>query len=193
MPEQWESEQCDAEQLGFDYSPSVHNEPVEVAVAPRSFTVDVIRSPKRRKTAQARLVGDRLEVRIPGRSTRKHEQELVAYFVDKFTRATDRSEFDLAKRSTELAERYGLSEPASIRWVSNQKGRWGSCTPVDKTIRLSDRLARFPTWVIDYVIVHELAHLDVVGHGPDFWRLVNQYPKTERARGFLIAQSWQAD
>ena len=171
--------------MEFDYT-----DDAEVVVAPRVFTVEVIRSTERRKTAQARLVGDRLEVRIPGHSTRKHEEELVAYFVDKFTRATDRANLDLDERAAELADLYGLSEPASIRWVSNQKARWGSCTPVDRTIRLSDRLARFPTWVIDYVIVHELAHLDIGGHGPDFWRLVNQYPKTERARGFLIAQSW---
>lgn len=182
-----------SEQLGFDYPPGENADDAEVTISPQSFTVDVIRSPKRRKTAQARLVGDRLEIRIPGHSTRRHEDELVTYFVDKFNRATDRSNFDLEKRSTELAEQYGLSRPTSIRWVSNQKGRWGSCTPVDKTIRLSDRLARFPTWVIDYVIVHELAHLDIAGHGPDFWRLVNQYPKSERARGFLIAQSWQND
>ena len=65
--------------------------------------------------------------------------------------------------------------------------RWGSCTPATRTIRLSTRLAAFPDWVIDYVIVHELAHLVVHGHGPDFWDLVNRYPRTERARGYLIA------
>ena len=53
---------------------------------------------------------------------------------------------------------------------------------------MSDRLAGFPGWVLDYVIVHELAHLRVAGHGPAFWQLVNRYPMTERARGFLIAK-----
>ena len=42
-----------------------------------------------------------------------------------------------------------------------------------------------PDWVLDYVLVHELAHLVVPGHGPQFWSLVDRYPRTERARGYL--------
>ena len=42
-----------------------------------------------------------------------------------------------------------------------------------------------PPWVIDYVLLHELAHLVEQGHGPRFWALLEGYPRTERARGFL--------
>jgi hypothetical protein len=49
-------------------------------------------------------------------------------------------------------------------------------------------LASEPGWVLDYVIVHELAHLDVPRHGPAFWSIVNRYPRAERARGFLMAR-----
>jgi predicted metal-dependent hydrolase len=56
---------------------------------------------------------------------------------------------------------------------------------VDRTIRLSNRLQGMPSWVVDYVLVHELAHLLVPGHGPDFWALVDVFPRTERARGYL--------
>ncbi len=80
----------------------------------------------------------------------------------------------------------GSPKPTSVRWVTNQGSRWGSCTPVDGTIRLSDRLATMPGWVVDYVLVHELAHLIEIGHGPRFYRLVDAYPKAERARGYLL-------
>jgi hypothetical protein len=63
--------------------------------------------------------------------------------------------------------------------------RWGSCTPADGTIRVSERLREMPGWVLDYVLVHELAHLLVPGHGADFWELVGRYPRAERARGYL--------
>ena len=57
----------------------------------------------------------------------------------------------------------------------------------NKTIRISDRLLKMPDFVHDYVVVHELAHLEVPKHGPEFWKRVNRYPKTERARGYLMA------
>jgi predicted metal-dependent hydrolase len=69
--------------------------------------------------------------------------------------------------------------------VTNQNGRWGSCTPDDATIRISHRIQEMPDWVIDYVLLHELAHLVVPSHNAQFWELVNRYPKAERARGYL--------
>lgn len=93
----------------------------------------------------------------------------------------------LLARARELSRRYlaGRAEPSSVRWVANQEARWGSCTPLDSSIRLSRRLEGMPGWVIDYVLVHELAHLLVPGHGPAFWSLVEAFPRTERARGYL--------
>ena len=161
------------------------------APAPRrELVVEVIRSANRRKTAQARLHGSRLEIRIPARCSRAEEAELVRHFRAKFERMRGSDHLDLAERAAELASRHGLPTPASIRWVGNQQHRWGSCTPADGTIRLSDRMAGFPSWVVDYVIVHELAHLLEAAHSARFWELVNAYPLTERARGFLMAKGW---
>jgi predicted metal-dependent hydrolase len=71
--------------------------------------------------------------------------------------------------------------------------RWGSCSPATGAIRISDRLAAYPSWVRDYVIVHELGHLTHASHSDAFWRLVNRYPLAERARGYLIAKAGDAE
>lgn len=91
------------------------------------------------------------------------------------------------QRATELSAMYlnGRAVPATVRWVSNQNSRWGSATPADKSIRLSMKLKTMPQWVVDYVLLHELAHLLFSGHGPEFWELLAPYPQTERAKAFL--------
>lgn len=150
--------------------------------------VEIIRSPKRRKTVQARQVGGVLRVSIPATMSKADEQRHVAEMVRRMQRRSESSTLDLADRAAVLASAHGLPRPVTIRWVDNQEWRWGSCTPSEGTIRISTRLAAEPAWVLDYVIMHELAHLVVHGHGPEFWALVGRYPRTERARGFLMAR-----
>jgi len=163
------------EQLTFD----------DAHAAPR---VEVVRSTKRRKTVSAREVDGVIRVSIPASMSRAEETRWVDEMVRRLSRRSTSSEIDLEERAARLAGRYGLPTPSSIRWVGNQGSRWGSCTPVDRTIRISDRMAGFPSWVLDYVIVHELAHLVVAGHDDRFNALVARYPKAERAIGFLIAK-----
>jgi predicted metal-dependent hydrolase len=150
--------------------------------------VRVTRSARRRKTAEAKLVESVLEIRIPAASTDADERHFVEHFRDRFERSRAAAAVDLERRAERLSARYDLPRPTSIRWVGNQRQQWGSCTPADGSIRLSDRMARFPDWVVDYVIVHELAHLVEADHGPAFWALVDRYPRTERARGYLLAK-----
>ncbi len=151
--------------------------------------VEVIRSPKRRKTVQARVVEGVLRVAIPASMSAEEE----AHWVDEMRRRIERralsTQVDLPRRAAGLAARYDLPEPTSIRWSNRQNSRWGSATAETGAIRISSRLSGFPTWVLDYVIVHELAHLVEANHSRAFWRLVEQYPLTERARGYLIARS----
>jgi predicted metal-dependent hydrolase len=142
------------------------------------------------RTVTAYRDGDRVVVLIPARFTRTQEREWVQRMVARLS-AQDRrrrpSDDELMARAQDLSRRYlgALAQPVSVTWVANQNSRWGSCTPADRTIRLSTRLQGMPGWVIDYVLVHELAHLVEQGHGPRFWRLVSSYPRTERARGYL--------
>jgi len=152
--------------------------------------VEVRRSARRRRTVSAYRDGDRTVVLIPARMSRAEEREWVAVMLERLAKQDRKlrpSDRDLLARATELSRAWlaGRATPASVRWVGNQGSRWGSCTPVDRTIRLSSRLQGMPSWVVDYVLVHELAHLLVPGHGPDFWALVEAFPRTERARGYL--------
>ena len=100
-----------------------------------------------------------------------------------------RSDDELLARARALASEYldGAATPAAVRWVDNQQRRWGSCTPEDRTIRLSRRLTGMPDYVVDYVLLHELVHLVEPGHGPSFHGLMSRYPKRERAEGYLEA------
>jgi predicted metal-dependent hydrolase len=168
--------------------------PVTAAeVVPEPLPVEVIRSTKRKRTVGARIVDGRIVVRVPHRLSKADTDEAVAALVARLERQRTSTEVDLAERARVLAGRYDLPEPDRIRWVSNQQSRWGSCTPGNREIRISDRIAGFPSWVVDAVIVHELAHLVHADHSPAFWALAHRYPKTERALGFLIAKDLTED
>jgi predicted metal-dependent hydrolase len=160
--------------------------------AGRRPLVEVRRSQRRRRTVSAYRDGERVVVLIPAQFTGAEEREWVDKMVARLTARERRGHSDAAlyERAQQLAVRYlpehpHAAEPASVKWVRNQNGRWGSCTPADKSIRISDRIRGFPDWVIDYVLLHELAHLIVSHHNATFWALVARYPKAERARGFL--------
>jgi len=152
--------------------------------------VEVRRSARRRRTVSAYREGDRTVVLIPARMSAAEEQRWITVMLDKLAAQESRrmpGDDELAARAERLSEQYlrGRAVPDSVRWVTNQNSRWGSCTPAEGSIRLSHRLQGMPEYVIDYVLLHELAHLLVPGHGPSFWKLLAGYPRTERARGFL--------
>jgi hypothetical protein len=153
------------------------------------FSVEVVRSRKRRKTVAGRMVGDVLTVRVPAWMSAAEEAAATEQMVRRFWRRRSSERVDLVGRARALARRYDLPSPASIRWSDSMSSRWGSCTPGDGSIRVSTRLTPVPAWVLDYVLVHELAHLAAPDHSPRFWALVNRYPMAERARGYLIAKS----
>ena len=153
------------------------------------FQIEVVRSKKRRRTVSAQMHGDVLRVSIPSWMSKTEEATNVAEMVRRFKRKIATQEVDLAERARILAKRYSLHTPNDIEWAENLTSVWGLCTPSTKSIRLSTRLVGFPSWVLDYVIVHESAHLHVSGHGPDFWEITRRYEKTERAIGYLIAKA----
>lgn len=156
--------------------------------------VEVRRSGRRRRTVSAYVEGDRIVVLVPDNLSKAEERDWVRKMVARLQRREQRSrrtDEGLLDRARELSDRYlgGLAEPTSVTWVANQRSRWGSCTPGDRTIRLSERLQQMPGWVVDYVLVHELAHLLEPGHNDAFWGWVGHYPHTEKAKGYLLGWS----
>jgi predicted metal-dependent hydrolase len=154
------------------------------------MVVEVVRSARRRRTISAHRDGDRIVVQVPARMSRAEEAQWVESMTRRVLageRKAQRSDSELMERAATLSARHlgGRAVPASVRWVDNQVSCWGSCTPVDRTIRLSRRLVGMPDYVVDYVLLHELAHLLEPGHGREFWDLLAGYPRLERARGYL--------
>jgi predicted metal-dependent hydrolase len=158
-----------------------------------SAEVEVRRSPRRRRTVTAYREHGRTVVLIPAAFTAAEERRWVDQMVAKLQTREERrkrtlgSDDALMARAHELSTAHfgGRAVPLSVRWVENQNRRWGSCTPADRTIRLSGRLRGMPEFVVDYVLVHELAHLLEPSHDAHFWSLVHAYPQAERALGFL--------
>jgi len=152
--------------------------------------VEVRRSTRRRRSVTAYREAGRTIVVVPQRMSRAEIMPFVEDLLARLAsreRRTRRTDHELHARAAELSSRFleGRATPASVRWVTNQRRRWGSCTPADATIRLSDRLASMPAHVVDYVLLHELVHLLVAGHGADFEAWMRPYPRLLEARAFL--------
>ncbi|GAB2884477.1 M48 metallopeptidase family protein [Nocardioides pacificus] len=156
--------------------------------------IEVRRSKRRRRTVSAYREGDRIIVLVPESLSQAQEAQWVDKMVARLERSEARkrpSDDALLQRARHLSNLYlgGMAQPDSVRWVANQRSRWGSCTPGDRSIRLSTRLRGMPSWVVDYVLVHELAHLIEAQHDEAFWAWVDRYPKAERAQGYLLGFS----
>lgn len=154
---------------------------------------EIIRSARRKSTVSARLEGDTLIIQAPAAMPDARLKPIIEQLSERLEKRRARRELnaskDLAQRAEELNKRYfkGKLRVASIQYVTNQNRRFGSCSPQLRAIRISHRLATVPPWVLDYVLVHELAHLVHANHGKRFWAIVNTYPLAERARGYLMA------
>ena len=152
--------------------------------------VEIRVSTRRRKWVAAHWEGDTIVVTVPARMSKReraaHADELAKRLIaDRDKRRP--SDEQLLRRAEEVSRRYlgGRAEPAAVNWSSRQHSRWGSCSPGDRTIRISDRLMDVPSWVLDAVVLHELAHLLHGDHGDEFQALVARHPRAAEADAFL--------
>ncbi|MSX65358.1 MAG: DUF45 domain-containing protein [Actinobacteria bacterium] len=150
----------------------------------------VIRSNRRKKNVSAYRAGGRIVVSIPARMSKADERALVPEMVAKIRAqeaAVTMSELALAERIGELLQELAPEiriRPADVAWRAMRE-RWGSCTSVDRTIRISDRLKGAPEFAIDYVLFHEAIHLEYSDHGPEFKELLARFTKAELASAYL--------
>jgi predicted metal-dependent hydrolase len=157
---------------------------------PKIPEIEVRVSSRRRKTSEARWVDGRIVVSLPahldGAARQRTIDWLVKRLLTRYSPQADLGEEALLARAIALSERYLISvRPTAVRWVTNQTARWGSCSYYTGEIRLSHRLRAVPDWVLDSVLVHELAHLTYPDHSPAFHRLANSFRRHAEAGLFL--------
>ncbi len=161
-----------------------------------SGEVEIRRSARRKRTVRAYREGAKTIVLMPANLPKSVEAEHVRSLLERLDRREQQvrpSDDELLERSAALSARWlkGVAVPSSVRWVTTMDKRWGSCTSSDRSIRLSHRLQGMPSYVVDYVLLHELAHLVEPNHSARFWALVDVYPDATKAKGFLEGVSWQ--
>ncbi|MGH8996010.1 MAG: M48 metallopeptidase family protein [Acidimicrobiales bacterium] len=175
--------------------------PVTVQVPPTGGAgtpeIEVRTSKRRRKSATAYWSEGRIVVLLPSHLRGTERREMVDWLVGRVMSRRPRaaaSDEALFARARQLSRRYVPgAEPQVVRWVTNQNKRWASCTAETGEIRLSHRLKEVPSWVLDAVLVHELAHLVYPDHSPRFHELADRFSRQKDASSFLEGYSLGLD
>jgi len=169
---------------------SARKKKLEANLPPGLPAYRVIRKERRRRSVSAYRQGGVIEIHIPAKMSRRQEIETIPEMIAMVLRREARerkTDLELMQIGIELLTQY-LPEfdthPASINW-RNMNERWGSCTTVDRTIRISDRLVGSPAYVLNYIIFHELIHLQVPNHDSDFYNYLGRYTEAAKAEAFL--------
>ncbi|MHB8380302.1 MAG: M48 metallopeptidase family protein [Acidimicrobiales bacterium] len=173
-------------------SPSSSKSATQVTIEAPQFDrpeVEIRASTKRKKTGTAHWSGSRIVVQIPARVRGRERRVFVDELVERLlTQRPQNAGGDAAleARARVLADAYNDAiMAASVRWVTNQQARWASCSPASRDIRVSSRLRQCPEWVIDAVLVHELAHLQEADHSATFYEIANRHPRQNDSELYL--------
>ena len=155
----------------------------------------VIRSTRRKKSASAYRQGGRIVISLPARMSKAEEAQVVPELIAIIRgreEAKTPTESALATRIDELLTELApeiTARPASVSWRPMRE-RWGSCTSVDRTIRISDRLKLAPAYALDYFLFHEAIHLQWSDHGTEFTDTLARFEDSELASAYL--DGWEA-
>ena len=158
--------------------------------------IEVRRSSRRKRTVSAHREGETIVITAPERMSQRLVSEYANELVERLRKREGAalSDDELLARALWLRMEFipEAPEPSTVNWSNRQQRQWGSCTPLDRSIRISSRLSRAPQYVIDYVLVHELAHLLHANHGAEFSALERRYPDIGRAEAFLAGADFAA-
>jgi predicted metal-dependent hydrolase len=155
----------------------------------------VIRSPRRKKSASAYRQGGRIVISLPARMSKAEEAQVVPELIAIIRgreEAKTPTESALTARIDALLSELApeiTARPVSVTWRPMRE-RWGSCTSVDRTIRISDRLKLAPEYALDYVLFHEAIHLQWSDHGEEFTECLARFEDSELASAYL--DGWEA-
>ncbi|PID29536.1 MAG: hypothetical protein CR982_02400 [Candidatus Cloacimonadota bacterium] len=160
----------------------------------RDNKILVKRSKKRRKTVQIQIKDDEIIVLAPESISNEELNFFIEKAVSNFEKkkSIKNSENYLKERALFLKKKFFVENlPNFELYYSTKMGRgsWGICYSSRGVITLNHKLSTYPEWVLDYVIVHEMAHFIYQDHSRKFWEIVSRYPLKERAIGFLMAKA----
>jgi predicted metal-dependent hydrolase len=166
----------------------------QVKAGRETLLVKVEADARLRKTARWMLRGDTISLRVPIHMKQAEIEKLIADIAPRIARQRKRArrqtDVNLMERAAALNEQYfgGELNWHSIRWVNNMEHRLGSCTTggsTDGDIRISERIRKWPEYVVDYILAHEISHRKYPNHSQSFWDYLARYPHTQKALGFL--------
>jgi len=172
-----------------------------MAAPHRTLTVDGVTlqlcvTRKRVKNINVRLVGDELRVSAPRWVAEGELNDAIEVLGRRLVRRQRAREVNGEHDALGLARKVARRFPnppkiATARFSTNQRARWGSYSTRTRTILLNAALRQMPSWVLESVVAHELAHIDHPDHSAAFWDLLRRVcPETDRARAFLEGVSW---
>jgi hypothetical protein len=146
-------------------------------------------STRRVKSANAYWRTGVLVISLPAHLSVQQRQDFIDNLVERMMnkrRVHHGSDETLLARAMELAPKFiGEVRPTSVRFVTNQRNQWGSCSYDTGEIRITDRLKGAPHYVLDVVLIHELCHLVEPNHSEAFQALLVGMERRSEAEAFL--------
>lgn len=162
----WISKQLQDEKVKTLLIPKTYETGDSITVFGRTYLLKL--NYKNRKTHSAKLQGNTINIMLNENDMPAHIQKSIPQLISRIIAKDCMPEF--VKRVDYWNDTYFKETINNIRFKNNQSN-WGSCSS-KRNLNFSSRLLFAPLEAIDYVIVHELAHLKELNHSPKFWKIV---------------------